>query len=43
MLRWYPFRDLKQMDETMNQLWYGFGGVPSGISQLYPQEASYTS
>ena len=30
MQRWDPFRDLRQMDETMNRLWRGFGGVPSG-------------
>ncbi len=28
--RWDPFRDLRQMDETMNRLWRGFGGVQSG-------------
>jgi HSP20 family protein len=30
MQRWDPFRDLRQMDETMNRLWRGFGGVPAG-------------
>jgi HSP20 family protein len=30
MQRWDPFRDLRQMDETMNRLWRGFGGVQSG-------------
>ncbi len=30
MQRWDPFRDLRQMDETMNRLWRGFGGAPSG-------------
>ena len=30
MQRWNPFRDLRQMDETMNRLWRGFGGVPAG-------------
>lgn len=28
--RWDPFRDLRQMDETMNRLWRGFSGVPDG-------------
>jgi HSP20 family protein len=28
--RWDPFRDLRQMDETMNKLWRGFGIAPSG-------------
>lgn len=27
--RWDPFRDLRQMDETMNRLWRGFGGSPA--------------
>ncbi len=27
--RWDPFRDLRQMDETMNRLWRGFGGAPT--------------
>jgi HSP20 family protein len=27
MQRWDPFRDLRQMDETVNRLWRGFGGV----------------
>jgi HSP20 family protein len=26
--RWDPFRDLRQMENTMNRLWRGFGGVP---------------
>ena len=30
MQRWDPFRDLRQMDETMNRLWRGFGGVSAG-------------
>ena len=30
MQRWDPFRDLRRMDETMNRLWRGFGGVPAG-------------
>jgi HSP20 family protein len=30
MQRWDPFRDLRQMDETMNRLWRGYGGAPSG-------------
>jgi HSP20 family protein len=30
MQRWDPFRDLRQMDETMNRLWRGFGGAPAG-------------
>lgn len=29
MQRWDPFRDLRQMDETMNRLWRGYGGVPA--------------
>ncbi len=28
--RWDPFRDLRQMDETMNRLWRGYGGAPTG-------------
>ncbi len=28
MQRWDPFRDLRQMDETMNRLWRGFGVQP---------------
>ncbi len=27
--RWDPFRDLRQMDDTMNRLWRGYGGVPA--------------
>ena len=27
--RWDPFRDLRQMEDTMNRLWRGFGGMPS--------------
>ncbi|MBN1161828.1 MAG: Hsp20/alpha crystallin family protein [Dehalococcoidales bacterium] len=27
--RWEPFRDLRQMEETMNRLWRGFGGTPA--------------
>ena len=30
MQRWDPFRDLRQMDENMNRLWRGFGGVQAG-------------
>jgi len=30
MQRWDPFRDLRQMDETMNRLWRGFSGSPAG-------------
>lgn len=30
MQRWDPFRDLRQMDETMSRLWRGFGGVQTG-------------
>jgi len=30
MQRWDPFRDLRQMDETVNRLWRGFGGVQAG-------------
>lgn len=30
MQRWDPFRELRQMDETMNRLWRGFGGVQAG-------------
>ncbi len=30
MQRWDPFRDLRQMDETMNRLWRGFGGATAG-------------
>lgn len=26
--RWDPFHELRQMDETMNRLWRGFGGSP---------------
>lgn len=26
--RWDPFRDLRQMEDTMGRLWHGFGGVP---------------
>jgi len=29
MQRWDPFRDLRQIDETMNRLWRGYGGVPA--------------
>ena len=25
--RWDPFRDLRQMEDTMNRLWRGIGGV----------------
>ncbi len=31
--RWDPFRDLRQMDETMNRLWRGFGGVQAGTEE----------
>lgn len=27
--RWDPFRDLTQMEDTVNRLWRGLGGVPS--------------
>ena len=27
MQRWDPFRELRNMDDTMNRLWRGFGGV----------------
>jgi len=27
--RWDPYRDLRQMEDTMNRLWRGFGGSPS--------------
>jgi len=27
--RWDPFRDLRQMDDTMNRLWRGYGGFPA--------------
>jgi HSP20 family protein len=27
--RWDPFRDLRQMEDTMNRLWRGFGGPPA--------------
>lgn len=30
MQRWDPFRDLRQMDDTMNRLWRGFGGASTG-------------
>ena len=26
--RWDPFRDLRQMEDTVNRLWRGFGGSP---------------
>ncbi|MFC1953458.1 Hsp20/alpha crystallin family protein [Chloroflexota bacterium] len=26
--RWDPFRELRQMENTMNRLWQGFGGSP---------------
>ena len=29
--RWDPFRDLRQMDETMNRLWRGFSGIPATV------------
>ncbi len=28
MQRWDPFRDLRQMEDTMGRLWHGFGGAP---------------
>jgi HSP20 family protein len=31
--RWDPFRDLRQMDDTMNRLWRGFGGVTGGTEE----------
>ena len=27
--RWDPFRDLRQMEDTVNRLWRGFGGSPN--------------
>jgi HSP20 family protein len=27
--RWDPFRDLRMMDDTVNRLWRGYGGVPA--------------
>jgi HSP20 family protein len=33
MQRWDPFRELRSMDETMNRLWRGFGGVPDGAEE----------
>jgi HSP20 family protein len=27
--RWDPFKDLRQMEDTMNRLWRGFGGTPT--------------
>lgn len=27
--RWDPFRELRQMEDTMNRLWRGFGGSPA--------------
>ncbi|UCE97866.1 MAG: Hsp20/alpha crystallin family protein [Dehalococcoidia bacterium] len=27
--RWDPYRDLRQMEDTVNRLWRGFGGSPS--------------
>lgn len=29
--RWDPFRDLRQMEDTMNRLWRGFGGASNGV------------
>jgi HSP20 family protein len=29
MQRWDPFRDLRQMDESVNRMWRGFGGAPA--------------
>ena len=29
MQRWQPFRELRQMEDTMNRLWRGFGGAPT--------------
>lgn len=26
--RWEPFKELRQMEDTMNRLWRGFGGQP---------------
>jgi HSP20 family protein len=28
--RWDPLRDLRQMEDTVNRLWRGYGGVPAG-------------
>ena len=33
MQRWDPFRELRQMDETMNRLWRGFGGRTDGTEE----------
>jgi HSP20 family protein len=30
MQRWEPFRELRQMEDTMNRLWRGFGGQTHG-------------
>jgi HSP20 family protein len=27
--RWEPFRELRQMEDTMNRLWRGFAGAPA--------------
>ena len=27
--RWEPFRELRNMEDTMNRLWRGFGGYPA--------------
>jgi len=29
MQRWEPFRELRQMEDTMNRLWRGFGWAPA--------------
>ncbi len=31
--RWDPFRDLRQMEDTMNRLWRGFGGYLGGYRE----------
>ena len=28
--RWEPFRELRNMEDTINRMWRGFGGDPSG-------------
>ena len=33
MQRWDPFRELRQMDETMNRLWRGFAGRTDGSEE----------
>jgi HSP20 family protein len=33
MQRWDPVRELRQMDDTMNRLWRGIGGVSNGTEE----------